>query len=173
MQNNVVEILGGGGLEFAFRDLGIEARRTYKRQMPPDDGIYHGEAYECWEISQDALDQIDNISDDDWKSKWGWWRSSDGSNIEVYDDHEMCIKGHVIKAFYSQEEYNEYFQNGPYDEINEPDEEFFEECCNFKDFYHYCAEHLGASTETNVTAIAISTARLNGMKIGEMLNQIG
>lgn len=66
----VVEILGGSGLHKAFKELDIEATRTYKGSEKP--------RYEVWELSKDDLKKLEYAIE--WKDEWGWWSYSKGEH---------------------------------------------------------------------------------------------
>lgn len=66
----VVEILGGNGLHKAFKELDIEATRTYRGSEKPH--------YEVWELSKDDLRKLEYSTE--WEDKWGWWSYSKGEH---------------------------------------------------------------------------------------------
>lgn len=66
----MAEILGNGTLYKAFRELDIEATRTYKSSEKPH--------YEVWEISRDDLKKLEYTTE--WKEEWGWWSHSKGEH---------------------------------------------------------------------------------------------
>ena len=66
----VIEILGGNGLHKAFKELDIEATRTYKGGEKPH--------YEVWELSKDDLRKLEYATE--WEDKWGWWIYSKGEH---------------------------------------------------------------------------------------------
>lgn len=182
--NNKVEILAGNGIKNAFKALSIEANRTYKRSMLSQDGHYHSEEYEVWEISKEALTTMSEIDDKEWKDEWGFWRYAEGSNLVDEPTHQFTINNQSILAWYSQDKLNEHldsFLEPSYiDEFSneaaareELIREYWEDECKYSDFYQYCSEEWGASTERNVCAIAVELARLNNMTMGELLNKIG
>ena len=88
MINNIVEIIGGDGLEFAFKDLNMNAQCTYKNEQLP----FH---IEVWEVSADDFKTLCDIPDEKWKDVWGWWRQG------------YCI--------YHGNIYNDYIVNGKMD----------------------------------------------------------
>ena len=66
----MAEILGGGALYKAFRELGIEATRTYKGKEKPH--------YQVWELSKDDLKKLEYNAE--WKDEWGWFCHSNGEH---------------------------------------------------------------------------------------------
>ena len=63
------EILGGGALYKAFRELDIEATRTYKGKEKP--------YYQVWELSNDIKKLEYEV---EWKDEWGWFCHSSGEH---------------------------------------------------------------------------------------------
>jgi hypothetical protein len=49
--------------------------------------------------------------------------------------------------------------------------DYFNEECVYSDFVDYCCEQIGASTERNVCAVAMSLAKLNNMTLGELFTK--
>ena len=62
--NDAVEIIGGEGIELAFKDLNINAKCTYKSKQLP----FHAEV---WEISTDDFKMLCDYPDKKWKEEWG------------------------------------------------------------------------------------------------------
>ena len=65
-----MEILAGGGIHKAFKELGINAKRTYKSSHDP--------YYQVWEIDKQGFRALEETYE--WPDEWGWWRSAKGSN---------------------------------------------------------------------------------------------
>lgn len=182
--DNKVEILAGDNIKNAFKSLGIEANCTYKRSMPPEDGHYHGEEYEVWEISKEALTMMSEIDDKEWKDDWGFWRYAEGSNLAGEPTHQFTINNQSILAWYSQDKLDAYLEDflepayiEEFESENAAREElirdYWDEKCKYKNFYQYCSEQWGASTERNVCAIAVDISRMNNMTMGELLSKVG
>lgn len=160
----MAEILGGGSLYKAFRELGIEATRTYKGKEKPH--------YQVWELSKDDLKQLEYATE--WKDEWGWWRYAKGSNMGTPFDF-FNVKGKELIAW-----------DGPQREdlrddwADEPDEEKSAYHYSFKEYAEaqyphkydtlltYMCEELGASVERNVCALAVDLARANGMTMAKL-----
>ena len=66
----MAEILGCGALYKAFRELGIEAKRTYKGSEKP--------YYQVWELSKDDAKKLEYVPE--WKDEWGWFCYSSGAS---------------------------------------------------------------------------------------------
>lgn len=172
----MVEILAGNGIENAFKDLKISAKNTYRRVVP-NDNRYHGEIYEVWELSEVDHETLCSISDEDWKSEWGWWRSAKSSNMGTVDGI-FTIKNKQIKAWdgafredaikeeweeKTEEEKNSYFDFEDYMETWYPH--------NYSNLLGYFCEEIGASTEKNICALATDLAKQNNMAMGELFTE--
>jgi hypothetical protein len=66
----MAEILGGGALYKAFRELDIEATRTYKGKEKP--------YYQVWELSKEDAKRLEYSTE--WKDEWGWFCHSAGEH---------------------------------------------------------------------------------------------
>lgn len=162
----MIEILAGNGIENAFKELGIEAKRTYDKHY----------AYNVWEMSDDNFGKL-CAAPDNWPDTWGWWRSANGSNMGDVN-HEYIINGKRITAWDGS--FREAlksdctccvdFQAG----LCEGTDEDKSECCferTYPDILTYFCDEIGASVEGNVCALAVDLARQNGMKMAELFNQ--
>lgn len=140
------EILGGQ-LDQAFVELNINAKKTYQTKQGNTD------FEQVWELSDEDYEKICNLTEDDWKYDWGWWRGSTGSNMGGVD-HRYNINNHYIKAW-------DGIKRERYDDIPR----------KYRNLLEYFCEEIGASTEKNVTAVAVDLARQNNMTIGELFNK--
>lgn len=84
----MAEILGGGALYKAFRELDIDATRTYKGSEKP--------YYQVWELSRDDLKKLEYTVE--WNDEWGWWCSSKGEHRGTAYDF-ITINGTGIVAW--------------------------------------------------------------------------
>lgn len=66
----MAEILGCGALYKAFRELGIDATRTYKGKEKPH--------YQVWELSKDDVKKLEHNAE--WNDEWGWFCYSNGEH---------------------------------------------------------------------------------------------
>ena len=66
-----IEILASGGIKNAFKELGIEATRTYKGTDKP--------YYQIWELEKSDMHKMDEMTE--WPEHYGWWRYAKGSNM--------------------------------------------------------------------------------------------
>lgn len=161
----MAEILGGGALYKAFRELGIEATRTYKGSDKP--------YYQVWELSKDDLRKLEYH--EEWKDEWGWWRYAKGSNMGTPFDF-FTINGKELIAWENQ--YKRMDLRDDWEE--EPDDEKAAYHYSFKEYVavhcpneydsltEYMGEELQASNGTNVCALAVDLARANGMTMAKL-----
>ena len=159
-----VELLGGGALYKAFRELGIQATRTYKGSDKPH--------YQVWEVSKDDLKKLEYV--DDWKDEWGWWRYAKGSNMGTpFDFFQVNGKELIAWDGYKREDlvlewaevsledrakYNHSIRK--YEEVMYPRV--------YDSLLKYVGTELGASAERNVCALAVDLARANGMTMAKL-----
>lgn len=66
----MAEIFGCGALYKAFRELDIEATRTYKGSEKP--------YYQVWELSKDDCKRLQY--EVEWNDEWGWFCYSNGEH---------------------------------------------------------------------------------------------
>lgn len=59
------EILGDN-LESVFKDLHINAKKTFQSKTKKDD------FNQVWELSENDYKTLCNVKDEDWKDEWGW-----------------------------------------------------------------------------------------------------
>ena len=162
-----VEILGGEGLEKAFKELRIPAKRTYRGSKEP--------YYEVWEIEKADMHAMEDM---EWKDEWGYWRYARGSNMGTACSF-FTINGKEIIAWdgdkrdyliedwfgeddnvkskfhYSMKEYEAKYMPRKYDTLLE-----------------YLCEELGASTARNVCALTIDMAKVNGYTLAELFEEL-
>lgn len=147
--------------------------------------------YCVWELSNEDYKKLDSYYDEYdyfeeglnpniWDKEWGWWRWCSGSNINEDPVHDFIVKGNKVKLHYytfnlldfikdSLEDFKE--ENGnPSKELKEKltyeaTQEFFAR--EYKDFLDYCISQYGASTEKNVCAISVESAKLNNVTMAE------
>ena len=66
-----MELLAGNGISRAFKELGINAKRTYKSSHEP--------YYEVWDVDKRDIKTLEEVYE--WPEEWGYWRSAKGSNM--------------------------------------------------------------------------------------------
>ena len=93
----MAEILAGRGIQNAFKELGIKAKRTYK--------MLHEPYYEVWDLDKRDIRTLNNCYE--WTDEWGWFASSKGSNmgtaVEFFD-----INGQFMIGWATNDGKNEY-----------------------------------------------------------------
>lgn len=164
----MIEIMGCEGLSNAFSDLGIPATKTASSQ----DG-----RWEVWELPHAHFKALCDIKDEDWKESWGWWRHAVGSNMDAVEE-DYIIHGRPIKAW------DGVIRSGWHKEYCVDCDDNLENQCDasdesicycyhdrkYPDMLEYLAHEIGASTETNVTALCIDLAKQNGMTLAELVS---
>lgn len=154
------EILGDN-LEKAMEVFNITARKTYQGSREDTD------FRQVWELEDNEFEKLCNLSDDDWENNniEGWWRHAEGSNKGLVD-RRYNINHHYIMAWdgYGREEQEEENKKLPVDDR-------WIELRKYHDLLEYFCEEIGASTEKNVTALAIDLAKQNNMKLSELFKK--
>ena len=166
--NKMIEILAGDGIEHAFDELSINAKRTY-----------HGnnnktQCYEVWELSRDEFNKLILLKAEDWQDDYGWYRYAtesimwDTDAIFTVNNHEMvawkggrrldlydcwCNEPEEEKAAfdYSFQEYERMYMPYKFDCLTD-----------------YLCTEMGVSTEKNVCALAVDLAKANSMTLAEL-----
>lgn len=158
-----IEILGGDGLEKAFKALRIGAKKTYA-----------GEIYEVWEIEKSDLTALE---DAEWRDNWGWWRYAKGSNMGTACSF-FTVNGKELIAWDGDRRDNitEDWFNANYEEKAE-----FHHSLKEYEEYHmprkydtllkYLCDELGVSTERHVCALAVDLAKTNGYTMAELFKE--
>ena len=159
-----VEILAGGGIQNAFKELGIKAKMTYRGAKEP--------YYEIWELDKKDLKTLEESYE--WPDSWGFYRHAKGSNMGTACSF-FTINGQELIAWdgstrddlrndWDNESDNEKmtfkFLWKNYEEAYMPRE--------YSSLTDYMVEELGVSTATNVCALAVDLARTNGMTMGKL-----
>lgn len=162
-----IEILAGGSIKVAFRELGIEATKTYHGSKKE-----HYPSYQVWEIEKSDLQKMIDVVD--WPDNWGWWRSARGSNMGTACDF-FTINGKELIAW--DGDVREDIQADWDDEPIEEKEAFhysykeYEETRmphKYGSLLEYFCDEIGASQERNVCALAVDLARTNGMSMAQL-----
>ena len=149
------EILGGN-LDLAFEELGIDAIKTYEGNTNLDKNS------QVWELRDEDFGEFCNISDNDWKREWGWWRSAEGSNMRNPLE-TFKIKGQEIIAWDGANRLEA-------DKADDEDDRYLFE----REYYNlleYMCDEMGASQPRNVCALATDLARINNIKMGELFQK--
>lgn len=78
-----VEILCGGNIENAFKELGVDFNTTYS-----------GKLYKVCEVDKKDVKVMENY-EGEWPVSWGFWRFATGSNMGTPYSF-MTINGHDL-----------------------------------------------------------------------------
>jgi hypothetical protein len=141
LDDNKVEILGND-IEPALEFYNIYFIKTY-----------NGKTMSVYEISIDDFMLLSKIPEEKWDVDWGWWRYVEGSNLRFYPTYTFSVNSKKMVGFYDEE----YAQDST--------DKFY---AGIREYLCYA---IGASTETNVCAIAMDLARLNGLTLGELFTR--
>ena len=162
-----IEILASGGIKNAFKELGIEATRTYKGTDKP--------YYQIWELEKSDMHKMDEMTE--WPEHYGWWRYAKGSNMgtaysrftingqeliawdgpsreDLRDDWKDEPDSEKASFHYSYKEYEEFWKPHKYDCLTD-----------------YLSEELGCSQPGNVCALVMDLARYNGLSMSELFSK--
>jgi hypothetical protein len=160
----MAEILCGGAIHKAFKELDIKATRTYKGSDKP--------YYQVWELSKDDLRKLEYT--EEWKDEWGWWRYAKGSNMGTPFDF-FTVNGKELIAWdgYKREDLVLEWAEISFEEkakynhsIRKYEEEVYPRA--YKSLLTYMCDEVGASVERNVCALAVDLARANGMTMAKL-----
>ena len=180
------QILTGKDFRKAVKAIPLKSAILYYSSKERD--------YCVWEISDEDfkrlnkyIDRYDYFERGDkpkfWNDSWGWWRWNSGSNIDCDPVNVFNINGNKIKCHYNQALLEEHIwiETEDFKEVNDTGviseeakenirktatKEYFSK--GYTHFLKYCIEQYGASTEKNVCAIAVETAKLNKMSLAEL-----
>ena len=86
------EILAGNGIQNAFKEFGIKAKRTYKGTKEP--------YYEIWEVDKKGLRMLEDAPE--WPDSWGWYRHAKGSNMGTACDF-FTVNGQFMIGWEAQD----------------------------------------------------------------------
>ena len=103
----MAEILGGNGIQNAFKELGIESKMTYQMSKEP--------YYEIWELNRKDFKVLEEVYE--WPEEWGWWRHAKGSNMGIpYEfftvNGEFMIGWETVDGKDTYDSLMDYFYNG-------------------------------------------------------------
>ena len=167
MEIEMIEILAGGGIETAFKELGIEAKCTYKSPKATD--------YEVWEIAKDDMLMMEFVAN--WPDKYGWWAYSEGS-VMGDSNAELTIKGQKIFAWLDEGRVDLLKYNWEHESKEEQeaynfdfDEYVADWLMDYYDLLEYFSNHLGASKISNVCALAQDLAKFNHMSMAQLFTK--
>ena len=164
----MIEILAGDGIEYAFDELNISAKKTY--QGKEDATSY----YEVWELSEEDFKKLSTITEEEWQDDYGWYRYAEGSimgptnatftinrremlawdgirRLDLLDQWRGESESTKMIFYHSFKEYEYYFMPRKYRKLTE-----------------YLCDELGVSTERNVCALTVDLAKANNMTLAEL-----
>lgn len=136
----MVEILGND-IGLAVLENGIEATIKYKS----DTGELH-----VWELDNENFEKLSGISEENWKSEYGWWRQS-RCIYEGFAEREYIVNGKSMNGY-----------------INDKSDYVY---TSHKSFIDWLSNTFNLGTEKNLTAFATSLASDNGLTLAEFMNK--
>jgi hypothetical protein len=143
----MVEILGGN-LKTFMDSVGKDYEAV--------EITYAGKDYEVWEISDELLQRMRNMPEDEFftlAGKDAWWRWSSGSVLGT-PNQEAFINGELIVCWD-----NDYYL---------PDEYEDAPIKHFDSLTQYLCDCVGASQPKNVCALSVDLAKYNGISMAEL-----
>lgn len=135
----MAEILGNG-LHKAFKELNINATRTYKRTEKP--------RYEVWELSKEDVKRLEYSNE--WQDDWGWFCHSNGEHRGTAYDY-LTINGVGVIAW------QEDCKKDTFDCLTD----YFKECLGVVDKETICAYSVYLA-KTNGWSMADMWSKLEG-----------
>ena len=132
------EIYGGNLTEF-FKNNEFDARCTFASTDQ------YGSKHEIWEISENTLKAINDMSEDEWDKLAGdkaWYRYAEGSN-KCKPFQTVYVNGSKMKGWV---------------EHNYTDKNYV---VAYESLRNYLAEEIGASQPRNIVALAVDLAKAN------------
>lgn len=136
----MAEILGQGTLFKAFKELGIEATRTYKGSKKP--------YYQVWELSKEDCKKLEYECE--WDDTWGWFCYSNGEHRGTAYDF-ITIRGVGVIAW------QEDCKKDTFDCLTD----YFKECIGVVDRETTCAYSVYLA-KTNGWSLAQMWGKLEG-----------
>lgn len=136
----------GGKLDLAFKELDIEATKTYESATNE-----FGSRIQVWVLPDESYNKLINITEDDWEYNYGWFRLG-GCNYEGDILTNFMINGEEMIGF---EVANHRFV----------DEEL--EVLEYDSFSDWFYDYMNLSKLENMAYFANSLAKYNQMSITE------
>ena len=134
-----IELLCGNGIKNAFKDLNIDATKTYTGTADKEKRKSY---YEVWEVEKNDLRKLESVLE--WKNAYGWFCYAKGSRMgSAYE--LLTINGQMIIGW---------------ETVNGVD--------TFDNLTDYIADGLGAHNVDDVCAIAVDLAKSNGMTLAKL-----
>lgn len=167
-------------------DMGKENGFTTLRMTFEDKNAVGRTACNVFEISEEEFYKMDDYEDEYsihfdneehplWKKEWGWYRYAEGCVLERREPTiHANINGNELVVWYDsdamRDDINDWREEEEYKD--EPTQNlmayWIAEHCNYSDLFSYCSDMWGASTEKNITAIAVGLAKMNKMSLADL-----
>lgn len=164
----VVEILGDR-MHKVFRECGINYKKTYSKRCNPKKE--YDPHYEVYEISPSDMKKLEEIFEMPFGS---WWRYAKGCNLGTPFDF-FTINGKELIAWGGsrREDLRDWWDKESDDEkaaYNYSFSAYEKDTMPYKyeTLTEYMCDEIGASTETNVCALAVDLARANGLTMAKL-----
>ena len=104
----------------------------------------HEPYYEVWDLNKKDIKMLEETME--WQENWGWWRSAKGSNMGTPVEF-LTVNGQFMIGWETLD------GNDIYDSL--------------MDYFH---KGLHVGMESNICALAIDLARVNGMSMAKLFN---
>lgn len=148
----------GNNLTGAIQALKIKAELKWKN-----------DSFEVWELSDSEFERFCNVPDEEWDNEqFGWWRYSNGCILEGSTLYEYTVNGNKMLGYIDQHEIENLNEGESPDDM--VDETYFTETA-YQSFTSWLSSVLDISTEKNITAVAISLAKENGLTLAEFMRK--
>ena len=164
----VVEILGDK-MHKVFKEYGISYTKTQSKRCNPKKE--HDTHYEVYEISQNDMRKLEEVFEMPFGS---WWRYAKGCNLGTPFDF-FTINGKELIAWGGprRDDLRDMWDREPDEEkeaYNYSFHKYEEDTMPYKyeTLTEYMCDEIGASTETNVCALAVDLARANGLTLARL-----
>lgn len=118
---------------------------------------YKSNRYEVWLMEDEIFNMIADISEEKFVKLAGedaWWRSSNGSVLNLLDKGEVTINNQKMIGW-----------------IRKPWEKKISKDINYQSLSEYLCEFIGASTPHNVVACAMDLAKFNHLTMGGLFKK--
>ena len=152
-----------------FKENGIQYTRSYSKKCNPKKS--YDPHYEVYEISQDDMKRLQEI----FELPFGaWWRYAKGCNLGTPFDF-FTVNGKELIAWGGprRDDLRDWWDKESDEEkasYNYSFSEYEKDTMPYKyeTLTEYMCDEIGASTETNVCALAVDLARANGLTMARL-----
>lgn len=118
---------------------------------------YKSNRYEVWLMEDEIFDMIADISEEKFvklASEDAWWRSSNGSVLDLLDEGEVTINNQKMIGW-----------------IRKPWGKEISKDINYQSLSEYLCEFIGASMPHNVVACAMDLSKFNHLTMGGLFKK--